>query len=120
MVDRRGVERFFAFAWSGEERFFWLRAATRFLGCADVRLRLRVPPVVRCNVVGLVLFMCRHHLFFVTTEGRNLVTYCAWGCYKIGEPPAGALCTGPAPRAAACPPFFFLDGIKRSTSRLNA
>ena len=81
MVDRRGVERFFARVWSDVKRDFgFAQRQPDFLDALDARLRLQgYHPGIRCLVVGLGLaasyaIFC---IFFCTREIQNLV-YLLW------------------------------------------
>ena len=81
MVDRRGVERFFARVWSDVKRDFgFAQRQPDFLDALDARLRLQgYHPCIRCVVVGLgfaasYVIFC---IFFVTREIQNLV-YLLW------------------------------------------
>ena len=76
MVDRRGVERFFARVWSDVKRDFgFAQRQPDFLDALDARLRLQgYHPGIRCVVVGLgfAAFYVIFCLFFCTVEGKNL------------------------------------------------
>ena len=95
MVDRRGVERFFARVWSDVKRDFgFAQRQPDFLDALDARLRLQgYHPVVRCVVLGLGLaasyaIFC---IFFVTIEIQNLV-YLLWlggGLHQVVNRPRG-------------------------------
>ena len=75
MVDRRGVERFFARVWSQAKRDFGFARQPDSLDALNERLRLRgYGPVIRCIVVGLGLAASYviFYIFFGTIEGQNL------------------------------------------------
>ena len=85
MVDRRGVERFFARVWSHTKRVYGFEERRPdLLDALDARLRLQgYHPGIRCIVVGLGL-AASYVLFFLflgTREIQNLV-YLLWlgGC----------------------------------------
>ena len=81
MVDRRGVERFFARVWGDVKRDFgFAQRQPDFLDALDARLRLQgYHPGIRCVVVGLGLAASYaiFYIFFVTIEVQNLV-YLLW------------------------------------------
>ena len=81
MVDRRGVERFFARVWSDAKRDFGLaQRRPDLLDALDARLRLQgYGPVIRCIAVGLGLAASIgiFFLFLGTVEIQNLV-YLLW------------------------------------------
>ena len=81
MVDRRGVERFFARVWSDVKRDFgFAQRQPDFLDALDARLRLQgYHPGIRCLVVGLGV-AASYAIFFLflgTREIQNLV-YLLW------------------------------------------
>ena len=115
MVDRRGVERFFARVWSDVKRDFgFAQRQPDFLDALDARLRLRgYRPFVRCTVVGLVLLLVSAITLTVccTTEGRNLANLLLLGgvLHKLVNRPRGAEVHWPSfLRAAAVPALFLL------------
>ena len=81
MVDRRGVERFFARVWSDVKRDFgFAQRQPDLLDALDARLRLQgYGPVIRCIAVGLGLAASIgiFFLFLGTVEIQNLV-YLLW------------------------------------------
>ena len=81
MVERRGVERFFASVWSDVKRDFgFAQRQPDALDALDARLRIKgYHPVVRCIVVGLGLAATYAivFLFLGTIEIQNLV-YLLW------------------------------------------
>ena len=75
MVDRRGVERFFARVWSDAKRDFGFGRQPDSLEVLNERLRRAgYRPFTRCVVVGLgfAAFYVIFCLFFCTVEGKNL------------------------------------------------
>ena len=75
MVDRRGVERFFARVWSQVKRDFGFGRQPDSLEVLNERLRRAgYRPFTRCVVVGLgfAAFYVIFCLFFCTVEGKNL------------------------------------------------
>ena len=81
MVDRRGVERFFARVWSHTKGVFGIEERRPdLLDALDARLRLQgYHPLSRCVVVGLGLAASYaiFYIFFVTREVQNLI-YLLW------------------------------------------
>ena len=82
MVDRRGVERFFARVWSDVKRDFgFAQRQPDFLDALDARLRLQGyhPLLSRCVVVGLGFAASYVFIYFFlgTIEIQNLV-YLLW------------------------------------------
>ncbi len=81
MVDRRGVERFFARVWSHTKGVYgFAQRQPDALDALDARLRLQgYSPVIRCIAVGLGL-AASYAIFFLflgTIEIQNLV-YLLW------------------------------------------
>ena len=77
MVDRRGVERFFARVWSDVKRDFgFAQRQPDFLDALDARLRLQGdhPGII---VIRLAASYVVFYIWFVTIEVQNLV-YLLW------------------------------------------
>ena len=113
MVDRRGVERFFARVWSQAKRDFGFVRQPDSLDRLNERLRLRgYGPVIRCIVVGLGLAASYviFYIFFGTIEGQNLANLLLLGgvLHKLVNRPRGAEVHWPSFLRAAAVPALFL------------
>ena len=113
MVERHGVERFFARVWSQAKRDFGFERQPDSLDALDARLRLHgYGPFVRCIVVGLGLAASYviFYIFFGTIEGQNLMNLLWLGgvLHKFVNRPRGAPVQWPIFLVAAAVPAINL------------
>ena len=110
MVDRRGVERFFARVWSDVKRDFgFAQRQPDFLDALDARLRLQGdhPGIIVIRLAASYVFV---YIFFGTIEGQNLANLLLLGgvLHKLANRPRGVPVHWESFLAAGALPAFLL------------
>ena len=110
MVDRRGVERFFARVWSDVKRDFgFAQRQPDFLDALDARLRLQGdhPGIIVIRLAASYVFI---YFFLGTVEGQNLANLLLLGgvLHKLANRPRGVPVHWESFLAAAALPAFLL------------
>ena len=121
MVDRRGVERFFARVWSDAKRDFgFAQRRPDLLDALDARLRLQGdhPGIIVIRLAASYVFV---YIFFGTVEGQNLANLLLLGgvLHKLVNRPRGAEVHWPSFLRAAAVPALFLVLSRLSSLELR-